>query len=321
MRHTYIISICLLLIILTSCTGSPSPAGTREPEIPRREFQSIETGTYPVNEPSIVGNFIAADVSFSAGSINFSTALFLSDIGILPQVSKDLFEKYATALFSQFPDTGEVKQIITPGLSSIQEEGQERDAYFFITKNTNDEGHGYYSIESNIPTASIYAKTYDGYVMNRNRGFYRNKVPARWTSIMRIMTNSNILLYRGVAYPSKSAPLIFTGTGIGSDVRMNAILSDQIPLSDTAASLKSTVEKSLQKTALSSNQQQAESMRFLEKSTYLSMAAYSYIDSNTEESRRYFLLSKQTEALIPNDTMGSRHNELEVIMDYLLNQI
>ena len=330
MKRFWIISLCLLMIIFNSCIGKPAArvtlgttagtaAKTTEPEIPRREFLSVESGVYPENEPSITGNFTAENIVFSHGAVNFSTALFLSDIGILSDVSKELFENYADVFFSQFPVIGEVKEIVIPGLSSVQNDNEEHDAYFFITMNDNN-GHNYYTIESNIPISGIYARTYDGYVMDRDRGFFKNEIPARWTSIMNIKTSGSILLYNGIAYPEKSAPLIFTGTGIGSDIGMKAVLSDQSSVSEMAVNLESIVKQAIGNSS-PSNQRQAESMKFLEKTTYLSMSAYFYIDSNFKESRKYFLLSKQAGATVPDDKMGSRHKELELIMDYLLNRI
>jgi hypothetical protein len=317
MKNFCVFGLFLLILILSGCLGSPSSRG---PELPRRVFQSIESGTFPSNEPSIVGDFIADDISFTIGSINFSTALFLSDAGILADVPKELFEKYATALFSQFPREGDVKEIIIPDLSLSKEEDHERDAYLFITKDKTKDGHDYYIIDSNIPIAGINSSNYDGYVMRLNRGFHKNQVPARWTSIMSIMFNNNILLYRGVAYPSKSAPLISTETAIGADVRMNAIISDQTTIAETSSQLNNTVVHALKNTT-AENQHHADSMKFLEKSNYLSLSAYSYIDSDFAEANKFFLLAKETEAIIPNNIMGSKYSELEKIMEYLINII
>jgi hypothetical protein len=317
MKKSCFSGVLLFSVILSGCLGIPS-SGSGNMGPPRREFQSVESGIYPSKVPSVIDDFLADDISFTVNSINFSTALFLADVGILTDVPKELFEKYATVLFSQFPREGEVKEIIIPGLSLSQEDDHEKDAYLFITKNRTNEGRDYYLLESNIPVGSVFASTYDGYVMRLEAGFYENQIPARWTSIMNIAVNGNILLYRGIAYPPKSAPLIFTGTGIGSDVRMDAIVSDQVTISETASRLENTVEQTLQNTE-ADNQRQADSVKFLEKNTYLSLSAYSYIDSDIEKANRYFLLSKETEANIPDDTMGSRYKELERIMDYLLN--
>ena len=311
------LAFCLSFLILCGCEGAPAP---REPETPRREYQSIDSSKYPIMIPSIIGDHIIEDISYNIGSINFSTALFLSDVGILNDVPKESFEKYATTLFSQFPVEGDVKEMIIPGLSLSQEDEDEKDAYLFISKNKTKDDLDYYVMDTNIPIASNNSRIYDGYTMRINAGFYKDKVPARWTSVMSIMANNDILLYRGLAYPSKSAPLIFTGTGIGSDTRMNAIVSGQTTIAETASQLKSTVEQVLMKTT-AENQQQADSMKFLEKDTYLSLAVYSYIDSDFDQAKEYFLLAKETQVLIPNDTMGSRYSELEAIMEYLIGII
>jgi hypothetical protein len=317
MKKFHFLGVFLFSVLLAGCIGFPS-SGSRGRGAPRREFQSVEYGTFPSNVPSVVGDFLADDISFTANSVNFSTALFLADVGILTDLPKEVFEKYAAVLFSRFPRKGEVKEIIIPGLSLSQEDDHEKDAYLFITKSKTNEGKDSYLIETNIPIGSIFASTYDGNVMILKGGFHKNQIPAGWTSVMNILPNDNILLYRGIAYPSKSAPLIFTGTGIGSDVRMNAIVSDQTTVSETASRLKNTVEQALQNTE-ADNQQQADSLKFLEKSTYLSLSAYSYIDSDVEEAKRYFLLAQGTEVDIPGNIMGSRYKELEKIMDYLLN--
>jgi hypothetical protein len=319
MKKAFGLTVSLFGILLIGCLGSPSVT-SRGSEPPRREFQSIAASAFPSYEPSIVNDFLVDDSSFGIGSIYFSTALFLADANILMNTSKELFEKYASVLFSQFPREGEVKEIIIPDLSLSHKEGQERDAYLFITKNKTNEEQDYYLIETNIPIGSIYASTYDGYVMRLEDGFYKDKIPARWTSIMNIRTNNDIILYRGIAYPSKSAPLIFTGTGIGSDIRMNAIMSRQTTIAEISNNLKSTVEQTFQNTTIE-NQQKSDSMKFLEKSTYLSLAAYSYIDSNVEDAKKYLLLSNGIEVDIPDDIMGSRYKELYKIIDYLLSVI
>ena len=316
------IMVSLSLLIIFGCMDSPAPKQPgspvpKNPEPPRREFQSIDFGKYPANIPSIVNDFSVEDIRFSIGSIYFSTALFLADAGILDNTSKEIFKKYATALFTQFPREGDVKEIIIPGFSLSQKSGVEKDAYLFIYKAKTNDLSDYYRIETNIPIASINSRIYNGYVMQIDAGFYKNIVPARWVSIMSIMFKNDILLYRGVAYPSKSAPLIYTGTGIGSDVRMNAIVSGQATIAETASQLKNTVEQALIKTT-AENQQQADSLKFLEKDATLSLAAYFYIDSDFNKAKEYFFKAKEMEAVIPNDIVGSKYIELEAIMEYLI---
>jgi hypothetical protein len=309
--------ILVLAVLFNGCFTTNS---SKREEAPRREFQTVEINDGATNDPFIANEFISDNNSFKNGSVYFSTALFLSDMGILETITKEQFRKYAEILFSNFPIEGRFKEVIIPNVSLSQEDGDEKNAYLFITKSKDNDGKYYYLIESNIPIASIYAKTYDGYVMRLNTGFYQNKIPARWTSIMRINTNNDILLYGGIAYPSKSAPLIFTGTGIGSDVRMNSIISGQSTITDVKNTLKETVEKALQ-TTQAENQQQIDSMKFLEKGTYISLSAYSYIDSDIDEAKKYYVLSEQINVNIPEDTMGSRISELRKIINYLINVI
>jgi vacuolar-type H+-ATPase catalytic subunit A/Vma1 len=132
--------------------------------------------------------------------------------------------------------------------------------------------------------------------------------------------NQDVLLYRGIAYPSKSAPLIFTGTGIGSDPNMKAIVSASSSIAETKTKLQETVESALDNTEAES-QRHIDSMKFLKKDTYLSLSAYSYIDSDFEDAKKYYLLSQDATANIPDDIMGNRYAGLEKIMNYLINTI
>lgn len=315
MKRFYFCYIGLLVILLNGCmsTSSPTPE-----EQPRREFQILDSIT--ATDPFIVNEFTSDNNTFTRESTYFSTALFLSDADKLESITKEQFEKYAGILFSNFPNEGELKEVVIPIFSSSKEENIEKNAYLFITKKKNNEGKDYYGMETNIPINSVYAKNYDGYVMRLNTEFYKGKIPARWTSVMSIMFNKDILLYRGVAYPSKSAPIIFTGTGIGSDVRMNSIISEQTSIFDTKKSLNETVKQTLETTKAESRQQ-ADSMLFLEKFSNMSLSLYSYIDSDIEEAKKFFNAAKEIELIIPDDMMGYRFKELEIIMNYLLNTI
>jgi hypothetical protein len=314
------ISVISLITIIwgNGCLGTSSRKN--EPEPPRREFQSIESIDTSSKIPFVVNDFISDNISYKKGAVYFSTALFLSDLGILENTTKEDFKKYAEILFSGFPSEGQVKEIIIPNLSLSQDIEHEKNAYLFVTKNKNSDGKDFYLIESNIPMASIYAKTYNGYVISLNGGFFKNEIPARWTSIMNISINNDLILYKGIAYPSKSAPLIFTGTGIGSDVRMNSITSGESTVFEVKNGLKETVEQTLT-TTKSENQLQIDSIKFLEKFTNISLSAYSYIDEDIEAAIEYQLLSKEIEVNIPDDIMGSRYNELEKIVNYLISII
>ncbi|GHV93486.1 hypothetical protein AGMMS50268_39890 [Spirochaetia bacterium] len=317
MKRISLLGVFVFFVLLNGCSTLGSSKSTFF-DNPRREFQAIEIADNNSTDPFIVNEFLSDGHSFKNGSIYFSTALFLSDIGILEDITKEQFEKYADIFFSNFPNEGELKEIIIPNLSLSQENDIEKNAYFFVTKTKNNEGRDYYLIESNIPINSKFAPYYDGYEINRGNGFYKNIIPASWTSVMNVFIIDDILLYRGIAYPSKSAPLFFTGTGIGSNGRMDTIISGQSTVSQVKDTLKETVDKALE-TTKAENQQQIDSMKFLKKNTDISLSAYSYIDSNIGDAKRYYLLSKETEVNIPDNAMGSRMKELESIMDYLLN--
>jgi hypothetical protein len=180
---------------------------------------------------------------------------------------------------------GQTKEVVIPALSTSAE-GEEKDAYLFITRKTNKEGRPFYLIETNIPIGSIYAKTYDGYVMKRDLGFYVNEVPAEWTAVMNIVYENDIVLYRGMAYPSKSAPLIYTGTSFGSDVFMKDIISGRYSLAETGKGLLDKITEVITKTEIQTREQE-DSMNYLVKCGNLSASVYSYIDSKFEEVYEY----------------------------------
>jgi hypothetical protein len=306
------------IFVIVFFNGCLSTSSKRKPPI--REFQTIELSDSSLTDPFIVNEYISDDAVFKKGSVYFATALFLSDLGIMEDIKKETFEKYVDILFSKFPVTGELKQIIIPNLSLSQDIESEKNAYLFITKNINSVGREYYRIESNIPVASSWTKTYDGYVVRLKNGFYRNTIPAGWASIIDLYFNKDILVYQGIAYPSKAAPLRFTGTGIGSDIHMASILAEQSTVSDVKNALGDTVDQAITATKIENEEQKA-SMKFLEKHTNVSLSAYSYIDSDMEDAKKYYLLAKSMEMDIPDNTMGDRYNELEKIMNYLINVI
>jgi hypothetical protein len=311
------------IFVIVFFNGCLSTSSKRKPPI--REFQTIELSDSSLTDPFIVNEYISDDVVFKKGSVYFSTALFLSDLGIMEDIKKETFEKYVDILFSRFPVTGELKQIIIPNLSFSQDIKEtnylsEKNAYLFIAKNINSVGREYYRIESNIPVASSWTNTYDGYVVRLKSGFYRNIIPAGWAAIMNLYFNKDILVYQGIAYPSKAAPLRFSGTGIGSDIRMASILAEQSTVSDVKNALRDTVDQAITATKIENEEQKA-SIRFLEKYTNVSLSAYSYIDSDIEDAKKYYLLAKSMEIDIPDNAMGNRYNELEKIMNYLINVI
>jgi hypothetical protein len=314
MKKINVLVMSLLGVIIFN--GCLSTFSRREPPI--REFQTIAIADVSSKDPFVVTEYISDNISFKRGSVYFSTALFLSDLGILENTTKEQFEKFVNILFSNFPAEGQLKQIIIPDLALSQDINPEKNAYLFVTKDKNSVGRYRYRIESNIPLSSNRTKTYDGYVVSIKYGFYKNSIPAGWAFIMDVYFNKDILLYHGIAYPSKSAPLRFTGTGIGSDVNMGAIMDEQSSVSEVKKILKDVVNEALVNTE-TENEQQIASMKFLDKSTNISLSAYSYIDSDMEDAKKYFHLSREIEVDIPDNIMGSRYKELETIINYLLN--
>lgn len=315
----------LIFTVLSGCFGGPPSKSSKPPAEsapPRRTFESVENISVSAREPFIVKEFIQDGVSYGKGSVRFSTALFLSDLGILEGTSKKQFDNYMSVFFSKLPKQEEIKEIIIPNLSKSEKEDVEKNAYFFITKQKNKEGKDYYFIESNIPIAGIYAKTYDGYVIELTSGFYKEKIPASWTAIMFLRINNNNLFYRGMAYPSKSQPLIASDAmgRIISDFEMNSLATGTATIVEIKNKLKREVEEIL-KNADPENAEQTRSLTFLNKYTYLSLSAYSYIGNTFREAKEHFLASEKINIDIPNDTMGSRYNELRKIMNYLINTI
>lgn len=317
MKKFVYILLVFTILFFCGCVGISS-SKAKKPEQPRRVFESVEIKDNLSSDPFIVNEFIKDGISYNKESVYFSTALFLSDLGILNEITKKQFENYASVIFSDFPKEGQVKQIIIPNLSRSNDESAEKNAYLFISKLKNQEGRSLYLLESNIPIAGVNNRPYyDGYIVKLDSSFYRNQVPARWTSIMFIYFVDNNLFYRGLAYPSKSAPLIITEKGIRSDTGMNESLSGQSTLADIKNKLKETVENIIKNT-VPENQQQTDLLKFLEKNSNLSLSAYSYIDGNVNDAKKFYLLSEGVKVDIPDDAMGRRSSELRKIMDYLL---
>lgn len=322
MKKSIFVLISMFLLLLSGCLSS-SPTRSSEKVIsPRRTFESVENIDASAKEPFIVQDYIHDGISYSKGSICYSTALFLSDLGILEGTSKNQFNNYMSVFFSKLPQQEQIKEIVIPNLSKSDKEDDEKNAYLFITKRKNEDGKDYYLVESNIPISSIYARTYDGYTMKMNAGFYKEKIPGNWTSIMSLRINNDILIYRGMAYLSKSSPLIVSETmgRVVSATRMDEVLSGKSTIAQIKNKLKEEVDKILEN-ADQKNVEQNRSLTFLKKYTNLSLSAYSYIDNTFKEAREYYLASEKIIVDIPDDSMGSRYNELKKIMNYLLYTI
>jgi hypothetical protein len=306
-----------ITVILTSGCFS-SPKASTPPPPPRRVFESVEINE-DQTEAFIVGDYLCDGLRYRREAILYSTALFLSDAGKLENTSKEQFEHYAKILFEDFPAEGETKQVVIPGFSGIDDPEEKKNAYIFISKVKNREGNDYYRMETNIPIASItdlMQKKYNGYVMSLERGLIRNKVPGSWVSVMGVAINDDSLIYQGVAYPAKAAPLIFTGRGIGPDTYMSEILKGKDAISNVKTKLEDSFDVMIKQTKPENNAQEV-SMKFLEKYTYLSLAAYLFLEAQTEKAKIYYAMSQDIKIEIPDDRAGSSFLELDKIMNYL----
>jgi len=322
MKKEWVVFISLFLFIFGGCYSGPSSKSTNKSIPPRRTFKSVENIDVSAKEPFNVQEFVNDGISYSKGSIRYSTALFLSDLGILEEMTKKQFDNYVSVFFSKLPKQDQINEIIIPNLSKSEKENTEKNAYFFITKQKDKDNKDYYLIESNIPIKSKYTKIYDGYEIRLETEFYKDIIPGSWTSIMFLRTSNNNLFYRGMAYPSKSPPLIVSDTigRVVSDSRMDEIISGKSTITQAKNRLKEEVDKILGN-ADPNNVEQTRSLTFLKKYTYLSISAYSYIDSSFKEAKENFLASEKITIDIPNDKMGSQFNELMKVMNYLIYTI
>ena len=311
--------IFLIFVFLIGCSNTSK---IRREEPPRREFTSVENIDVSSTEPFIVNEFISDGTLYQMGSIYFSTALLLSEIGILETIGNEVFKIYSTVFFSELPTDEHFKQIVIPNLSKSSEIDIEKNAYFFITKQKTQEGNDCYLIESNIPIASISGGRgrYNGYEMRLNKGFYKDRIPARWTSIMFLYINGNNLLYSGMAYPAKSDIFAVRGStgNIGTE-RMATLFSGRSSVSEMKNNLEIEFEITL--AYVRENNFLINEIEFFEKYTYLSLSAYSFIDNNFEDAVEYYISSNEINVIIPDDAMGRSFSGLKVIMDYLINII
>jgi len=313
--------VLLVIIFLSGCV-STAPSKTIAQVQPRRVFETVEISDRSSTAPFIVREYLKDSSSYGKRSVYFSTALFLADLGILGKITKKQFEEYVSVVFTGFPREGQVKEIIIPNLSQSTDADAEKNAYLFLTRQKNSEGKEYFLIESNISIAGINDRPYyDGYVMLIDRGFWKNQIPGSWTSIMFLNFVNNNLFYRGIAYPSKAAPLVITERGEAvSDIRMNAVITGQSTLLEIKNKLKETIEASV-RNITPENQQQIDSIKRLEQYTNLSLSVYSYIDGNFNDAKTYFSLSERIIVNVSDNAWGRRQNELRNIMNYLINTI
>nr|AGS53640.1 hypothetical protein [uncultured bacterium contig00086] len=308
--------LAVLAIAATGCFSSPEPIG-RVPPPPRRLFESVDINGR--QEPFIIDEYVSDGRQYRREAVFYSTALFLADAGKLENTSREQFEYYAEILFTDFPDYEQTKTIVIPDFADIDDSDSEKNAYVFITKMTNTGGAECYSMETNIPIASItnFRGGYNGYVMEIKSGFIPNKVPGSWVAVMSIDLRDDFLLYKGVAYPAKASPLYATETGIGQNTRMKDILEGADTI-DTVKSKLIDMEDAIQMAMKSGNADEAEEAKFLDKFTNLSLAAYSYLETDRDEAIRYFNLSRNIDVQIPNRQAGAVFMELDKILYYLL---
>lgn len=315
----------MFLFLLSGCYSVPSSNSTSKTNKtvpPRRTYKSAENIDASAKEPFNVQEFVSDGISYNRGSIRFSTALFLSDLGILEGITKKQFDNYASVFFSKLPKQDQINEIIIPNLSKSEKEDAEKNAYFFITKQEDKDNKEYYLIESNIPINSKYTKIYDGYEIRLESAFYKDIIPGNWTSIMFLRTSNNNLYYRGMAYPVKSPPIVFSERedGIVPDLRMDELISGRSTVSQAKNRLKEEFDKILEK-ADPNNAEQTRVLSFMKKYVYLSLSVYSYIDGSFKEAKDNFLAAEKITADIPQEKIISQYNELKKIMNYLINAI
>ena len=314
-----VIILSLIIILISGCFSSPTSGHVRPP---RRVFESVEIDELQT-DPLLISEYASDGLEYSREAVFYSTALFLADAGKLEDTCKEQFEILAGILFTDFPDYGHTKTIVIPNFADTDDPGEERNAYIFISKDTNSSGSVYYSMETNIPIRSITnlsGRGYNGYEMRLDDGLIRNKVPGSWVSIMEIAVRDNFFIYKGMAYPAKAAPLYFTGSGIGPNSRMEGILAGKETVTTEKNKLFETVKKALSGTKPNTEEQEAD-MKFLEKYTYLSLAVYSYLEADMDETDKYYKLSNEIDTPIPDDNKGKGYVELYKILSYLLIEV
>ena len=311
-----------IIMLLNGCFSSPAQSKTRnEPPPPRRFFESVEIDEQQT-DPLSIGEYVSDGLQYRREAVFYSTALILADAGKLDGISKEQFEILAGMLFTDFPDYGHSKTIVIPNFANPRDPDKEKNAYIFISKKSDSGGNVSYSMETNIPISSITnwgGRGYNGYVMDLMRGLIRNEVPGSWVSIMEIGTRDDFLIYKGIAYPAKAAPLRFTGSGIGPNSGMKEILAGTETLSTEKNKLINALKEVLS-IIKPENAEQEENAKFLEKYAYLSLAAYSYLEANIMEANQYYKLAAEVNTLIPDDNKGSGYLELYKILSYLLRE-
>lgn len=319
-----LISFAFILGLFTSCLSTPSATTktTKEEKPPRREFESVDTTGLKFSDMFVVDNgFVGNGKKYNDAAVKVSAAMFAFELGIQNEVTKADLAKIGELFFSNMPTENEVKEIVIPQLCKKEDvtEENEMDGYFFIFPSTNKNGQLNYTIESNLPLASIWADTYDGYIVTLKSSFNKNKIPASWAAIMSIEVLEDTIVYNGVAYPSKASPLQFTGTGIGSDSRLSNLTKGEKSLKTIMTDLDTVVSEGIAKTP-TDNDEAKNSMNLLAKYKDASMSLYSYLAGNPVKAKEYLASSDSIVMELPKNVMGGRCQKLSEFMHWILGK-
>lgn len=321
------ISIVLALGLLTSCLSTPaastkSTKSTKESKPPRRVFESVDTTGLTFSDMFVVDNgFVGNGKKYNDAAVKVSAGMFVFELGIQNEVTDADLAKIGELFFNNLPAENEVKEIVIPQLCKKEDvtEENEMDGYFFIFPSTNKNGQLNYTIETNLPIASIWADTYDGYIVSLKSTFNKNQVPAGWSAIMSIEVLEDTIVYNGVAYPTKASPLQFTGTGIGSDTRLSNLTKGEKSLETIMTDLDTVVTEGIAKTP-TETEEAKNSMNLLAKYKDASMSMYSYLAGNPVKAKEYLASSDAIEMELPKNVMGGRCKKLSEFMNWLLNK-
>jgi hypothetical protein len=315
--------LALSALAFMSCLSAPvdKAAKAEEPETPRRVFTSESTAGLGFSDMFIVNpNYQKASLQASENSKALSALLLATDLGIKEKVSPQDLKKISELFFSHLPAEGEVKEIVIPGLSRYKVTGSEKetpelDGYFFIAQRKTNGSQIIYTVETNIPMGSLYAKDYDGYVMEPNQSFFKEVVPASWVSVMNIIHNDQVIVYQGVAYPDRLAPLYFSGSGIAPDTGLKKLVEPGLSITALMGELESTVHEATREEPL--DEAERNSLRLLKKYADLSLALYAYVSGDEAQSRAYLRRAQGIDVNLPENARGSQCGRLQELMEYL----
>lgn len=326
-KHLSLFSITLILVAFTSCISTPSASTKatetkKESQPPRREFESVDTTGLTFSNMFVVNNgFVGNGKKYNKATVKLSAGMLAFELGIQDEITDADFAKIGELFFNNLPAENEVKEIVIPQLCKKENatEENEMDGYFFIYPSTNKNGKLNYTIETNLPIASIWGSTYDGYIVTLKSSFFKNQIPARWNAMMSIEVLDDTIVYNGVAYPNKASPLQFTGTGIGSDTRLSNLTKGEKSLNTLMTELDSVVKEGLEKTPTDTDQAK-QSMNLLSKYNDASMSMYSYLAGNPAKAKEYLAASDALEMELPENVMGGRCKKISEFMNWILKK-